>query len=104
MQQSAPLPRTLLLPPRRRRRRRHPAPTTPLPPPPPCRRSPLWDQEDLYGREGCRTVNVVSMPFVWEPPPNALGDGRPLPMPQSRSLHPTFGALTAGTDEPLRTE
>lgn len=69
--------------------------------PPPRRRSPLWDQEDFYQREGCAAVNVVSMPFYWPPRPGALWEGAPLPVPQSAAFHPTFGAMTVAGSQPL---
>lgn len=66
-----------------------------------CRRSPLWDQEDFYQREGCTAVNVVSMPFYWPPREGALWQGAPLPVPQSQAFHPTFGAMTVAGSQPL---
>lgn len=48
-----------------------------------CRNSPLWDQEDLWQREGCATLTVVSMPFYWPPRANDLLYGHPLPQPQA---------------------
>ncbi|KAI3425232.1 hypothetical protein D9Q98_009000 [Chlorella vulgaris] len=65
------------------------------------KRSPLWDQEDLYQREGCSALSVVSMPFYWPPRVGAQWDGVPLPVPQNAAFHPTFGALTAAGDEAL---
>ncbi len=67
----------------------------------PCRRSPLWDQEDFYQREGCTAVNVVSMPFYWPPREGSLWQGAPLPVPQSQAFHPTFGAMTVAGSQPL---
>ena len=76
--------------------------------PPPClpavlvrRRSPLWDQEDMYQREGCGTVNAVSMPFYWPPAANTQFEGAALPIPQNPAYHPTFGAMTVGSPRPL---
>lgn len=68
------------------------------------RRSPLWDQEDLYQREGCAALSVVSMPFYWPPRMGALWEGQPLPVPQNAGFTPTFGALTAAGDQPVSQE
>ncbi|KAL4435411.1 hypothetical protein ABPG77_006173 [Micractinium sp. CCAP 211/92] len=65
------------------------------------KRSPLWDQEDFYQREGCTAVNVVSMPFYWPPREGSLWQGAPLPVPQSQAFHPTFGAMTVAGSQPL---
>lgn len=80
----------------------------PSPIPPPCaprarsRRSPLWDQEDLWRREGCATLTVVSMPFFWPPRDDDMLFGHPFPRPQQPQHQPTFGALTLGSPEPLQ--
>ena len=66
-----------------------------------CRHSPLWDQEDLYQREHCSALSVVSMPFYWPPRAGALWEGSPLAVPHSASFHPTFGTLTAAGGTPL---
>jgi hypothetical protein len=76
----------------------------PLLAPPPRRRSPLWDQEDLYQREGCCVLSVVSMPFFWPPRADAQWEGAPLAVPQLAAFHPTFGALTAAGDAVLSQE
>ena len=68
------------------------------------RRSPLWDQEDLYQREGCAALSVVSMPFYWPPRAGAQWEGAPLPVPQNPAFHPTFGALTAAGQAALTQE
>ncbi len=69
-----------------------------------CRRSPLWDQEDLYQREGCTALTVVSMPFYWPPRADAQWEGEALPVPQNPAFNPTFGALTAAGQHPLTQE
>ncbi|PRW33558.1 ABC transporter permease isoform A [Chlorella sorokiniana] len=70
-----------------------------------AKRSPLWDQEDLYQREGCTSLSVVSMPFYWPPRTGTMYEGHQLPVPQNTAYHPTFGALTvAGSQTTTQVE
>ena len=63
------------------------------------RRSPLWDQEDVFQREGCTALTVVSMPFYWPPSAGAAWDGHPLTVPAQPLYHPTFGAMSVAAEE-----
>ena len=73
-------------------------------PRPPRRRSPLWDQEDVFQRDGCAALTVVAMPFYWPPRPDAVLDGHPLPVPAHAAHHPTFGALSLAAEAAVPTK
>ena len=71
---------------------------------PSCRRSPLWDQEDVYSREGCIALTAVSMPFYWPPRQGGTWEGHLLPIPQQQEHHPTFGAMAVAGGKPISHE